>query len=433
VFLVDPRADRWPRRCNKLLPMSAAVMTRTREQPDGEPAAADKPAVVKPKRNKAPFVFGGLVLVALGIGGYLYISRLGKEITDDAQVEGHVSNVAPRVAGQVKRVLVNDNQDVKIGDVLVELDDRDQQVKLSAAKADLAAAQAQERAAETALALTQKTAQANLAVARGGVAQAAAVTGSTQAMIDAAKADVTAAKSRAQLAQFELDRAKTLAAGGAVSKQDLDRAVAGQEQADAGVAQAQARLVTAMASRSNSSGTEESARGKLLAASTVDEQVQQANAQVEITKARVAQAQTAVDQAQLNLDYTKVHAELAGVVTKRSVEPGQSVGPDRAMMAVVDLNDTWVVANLKETQLEDVKAGQPVEIEIDTFDGTFQGHVDSISAGTGSRFSLLPADNASGNFTKVTQRVPVKIALDARDAEHQLRPGMSAEVTIHTK
>ncbi len=411
--------------------MAAATMTRTRE--DSEPAAEAAPAVVKPKRSRAPFVFGGLLLVGAGIGLFLYISRIGKESTDDAQVEGHVQSVASRITGQVKRVLVEDNQVVKVGDVLVELDDRDQQVKLAAAKADLAAAEAQQRAAQTTLELTQKTAQANLAVARGGVAQAAAITGSTQAMIDGARAEIASAQSRRDLAKRDLERAQKLSAGGAITKADVDRAQAADEQAAAGLTQAQARLVTAIASRSNSSGTEESARGKLLAASTVDEQVQQAQAQLEIAKSHVVQVQTAVDQAALNVDYTKVRAELAGTIAKRNVEPGQSVSPDRAMLAVVDLANTWVVANLKETQIKSVKTGQPVDIEVDTFGGTFHGHVDSVAPGTGSRFSLLPSDNASGNFTKVTQRIPVKIVVDDRDPEHQFRPGMSAEVTIHTR
>ncbi len=186
-----------------------------------------------------------------------------------------------------------------------------------------------------------------------------------------------------------------------------------------------------MANRSNSSGTTESARGKLLAASTVDEQVESARAQVALGEARVAQAQAALDRAQLELDYTKVRSEIAGTVARRAVEPGQMVSPERPLMAVVDLADTWVIANLKETQLKTIKPGQKADIEIDTFDGTLAGHVDSIAAGTGSRFSLLPPDNASGNFIKVTQRVPVKIKLDDR-GDRVLRPGMSAEVTIHT-
>ena len=385
-----------------------------------------------PKKKKAPIVFGVLIVVALGIAAAIYISRIGKEKTDDAQVEAHVASVAARINGQVKRVLIDDNQVVKKGDLLVELDDRDQQVKVTAARADLAATQAQLRQAQSQLAITEKTAKASLAVAQGGIAQAAAITGSTQAMIDQAKADISAAESRKQLTKLDRDRYERMLAGGAVAKAEVDARVAADTQADAQLAQAKAHLTTALANRSNSSGTAESAQGKLLAASTVDEQVSTAQAQVALGEARVAQAQAALDRALLELDFTKVKAEINGSIARRSVEPGQMVGPDRPLAAIVDLDDTWIVANLKETQLDDVKAGQVADIEIDTFSGTLHGKVDSIAAGTGSRFSLLPPDNASGNFIKVTQRVPVKIKLDDR-AGRVLRPGMSADVTIHTR
>jgi len=384
------------------------------------------------KKKKAPMVLGGLLVTAVVVAAIIYITRLGKQKTDDAQVEGHVATVAARIAGQVKRVLVEDNQPVKKGDVIVELDDRDQQVRVASARADLAAVQAQLRQAQTQLAMTDKTAKANLAVAKGGIAQAAAVTGSTQAMIDQAKADVSAAESRKQLTKLDRDRYERMLAGGAVAKAEVDARIAADTQADAQLATAKARLVTALANRSNSSGTAESAEGKLLAASTVDEQVESANAQVALAEARVAQSQAALDRALLELEYTKVKAEITGSIARRSVEPGQMVGPDRPLAAIVDLDDTWVVANLKETQLEDVKPGQSVDISVDTYNGELHGKVDSIAAGTGSRFSLLPPDNASGNFIKVTQRVPVKIKLDDR-AGKLLRPGMSADVTIHTK
>jgi len=407
----------------------AAVTPIREDQAPATPVGHDAP--VK-KRRRAPFVAAGLLAAAGGVAAYIYFSRLGKEKTDDAQVEAHVSNVAARVAGQVKRVLVVDNQEVKVGDPLIELDDRDQQVKLVAARADLAAATAQLRMAQTQLALTDKTAKANLTVAQGAIAQAAAVTGSTAAQIDQAKADVAAAESRKQLTRQDRERAEKLRATGAVTGAEIDARVSADTQADASLAQAQARLASALANRSNSSGTEVSARGRLLAAATVDEQVEAARAQVALAEARVAQSQAALDRATLELEYTKVRAELAGTVTKRNVEPGQLVSPDRALMAIVDLSDTWVVANLKETQLAELKAGQPVDVEVDTFDATLSGHVDSVAAGTGSRFSLLPPDNASGNFIKVTQRVPVKIKLDDRRG-HLLRPGMSAEVVIHTR
>src|SRR5262245_57242818 len=198
------------------------------------------------KRRRAPFVAGGLVLAAVAVAGTIYWMRLGKEKTDDAQVDGHISNVSASIAGQVTRVAVADNQDVKAGDVLVELDDRDQQAKLAAARADLGEATAQLRLAETQLALTQKTARANLTVAEGAIAQAAAVTGNTAAQIDQAKADVTAAEARKRLTRLERDRAERLRKMGAAPQSEIDERIAADGASDAALAQAQARLASAL-------------------------------------------------------------------------------------------------------------------------------------------------------------------------------------------
>jgi len=408
-----------------------AAVSSLREE-SAPPSLAGHPAPIPPKRRRAPFVFGGLLVAAGALATFIYVSRLGNEKTDDAQVEGHVSSVAPRVAGQVKRVLVVDNQEVKVGDLLLELDDRMQVAKQKRAAADLRDAAAQLHQAQTGLSLTEKNAKANLAVAQGAIAQAAALTGNTAAAIDQARGNVAAAQSRKDLTRRELERAQKLHSTGAITQSEIDTRASADTQADAELAQAQARLESALANRSNSSGTEVSARGRLLAAQTVDEQVEAARALVELADARVARAQADLDQATLELEYTKVKAELAGTITKRNVEPGQLVSPERQLMAITALSDTWVVANLKETQLATIKPGQPAEIEIDSFDATLRGHVDSIAAGTGSRFSLLPPENASGNFIKVTQRVPVKIVIDDRRG-YLLRPGMSAEVIIRTK
>jgi membrane fusion protein (multidrug efflux system) len=377
-------------------------------------------------------VFAGLVVVAGGIAVALYAGRLGKEKTDDAQVEAHVSNVSARTAGQVLRVKVADNQEVKIGDVLVELDDREQRAKLDDARGRREEADAQLALAQNQLALTEKTAQANLAVAQGAIAQAAAVTGNTAAQIDQAKADVQAAEAQKQLTAAERDRTERLHKLGAAPRSDIDTRIAADTVADATVAQAHARLASALASRSNSSGTETTARGRLLAAQTVDEQVRVATASVKLAEARVAQAKAAEARAALDLEYTVVRAQIAGTIAKRAVEPGQLVSPDRMLMAIVDLSDTWVVAHVKETQLAGIKVGQPVDVEVDTFDGALTGTVESVAAGTGSRFSLLPPENATGNFIKVTQRVTVKVKINDRKG-HVLRPGMSAEVVVHTR
>jgi membrane fusion protein, multidrug efflux system len=373
-----------------------------------------------------------LTAAALGLGTLGFIAGHGKETTDDAEVEGHVASVAPRVSGQVKRVLVRDNQRVEAGAVLVELDDRDLAVKLEAAQADLEAARAELRSAETTLAVTIKNTDSSLVVARGGLAQAAAVRGTTHAAIEQARAELTAAESRRTLAKAELDRSQTLFAGGAVPQADFDTKKSAFEQADAQIAQAQARLTSAEANVDNSSGTIEAARGRLLAAQSAPEQVEAGRAQVGLARARVDQAEASVAQAGLNLSYTKIRAEIGGVVSRRSVEVGQLASPERPMLALVPLDDTWVVANFKEDQIAEMRPGAPATVTIDSIAGRkLSGHVDSLASGTGARFSLLPPDNASGNFTKVVQRVPVLIRLDAHPGL-ELRPGLSAAVTVST-
>lgn len=396
--------------------------------PASAPAAA--PAAKKPK---AKLVLGGLVIAAtLGFGATTAMG-LGKESTDDAFVEGHVANVAPRVTGLVKKVLVVDNQQVAAGDVLVELDDRDYLVKVAATKADLAAAKAQLRTAETQLALTQKNVESNLVVAKGGVTQASAATSTSRLTVDQAHADLAAAESKHKLATTELARSERLVKQGVISDAEADTRRSTLEQADALLAQARARVSSAEASIANAAGGSETARGRLIAAQTGEEQVEAASAQADLAKARVDQAQAALDQAELNLSYTKVRAESAGMISRRTVELGQAVSPDRPLLAIVPLDGTWIVANFKEDQIARMKAGQPVKIEIDTFGRQeLHGTVDSLAAGTGSRFSLLPPDNASGNFTKVVQRVPVLVKIDAHQ-DLVLRPGMSASVTVNTK
>jgi membrane fusion protein (multidrug efflux system) len=391
------------------------------------------PTKAKPKRSIAKILLPVLAALALVGGGTTYAATSGKETTDDAQVEGHVANVSPRVTGQVKRVLVKDNQHVDAGDVLVELDDRDYTAKLAAGRADLAAAAATLRAAESQLVVTEKSSDSNLVVAKGGVSQAAALDGTTRAMIAQARADVVAAESKRSLAKLELDRSARLLAGNAVAQADYDARKAMFDQADAALAQGVARLESAQAGIANSAGTIESARGRLLSAQLGPEQVQAARAQVDLAEAKVDQAAAALAQAELNVSYTQIKAETPGLVSRRSVEVGQTVSPDRPLMAIVPLDDTWVVANFKEDQLAQMKAGQSARVSIDSYHGkALHGHIESLAAGTGSRFALLPANNASGNFTKVVQRVPVLVRLDdARDVA--LRPGMSAQVTVLTK
>lgn len=388
--------------------------------------------VEKPRR-KALVVLPLLTALAVAGGAALLLANRGRETTDDAQIEGHVAYVAPHVAGQVKRVLVKDNQRVQAGDVLVELDDRDITARLSAARADWEAAKAQLHGSETTLAVTRKSVQSNLVVARGGLAQAASTRETTVAAIEQARAAVVAAESRSALAATELERTKSLFETGASSKASLDSDRAAFDQAQAALAEAKARLASAEANRQNSSGTLESARGRVLAAESGPEQIEAAEAAVELARARVNQAKAALEQAELNLSYTRVRAEVSGVVSRRSVEAGQMASPERPLLALVPLEDTWVVANFKEDQIAAMRPGQSATIRVDAYAGKkLSGHVDSLAGGTGARFALLPPDNASGNFTKVVQRVPVLIRLDAHPGL-ELRPGLSATATVVTE
>jgi membrane fusion protein (multidrug efflux system) len=259
------------------------------------------------------------------------------------------------------------------------------------------------------------------------------VQGTSKASIAQATAEVAAAESRRKLAQLDFDRNSQLFSSHVVSQAALDAASASLEQASANLEQSQARLVSAKAGQQNSYGTLEAARGRVLAAESGPEQVEAAQAAVELATAKLSQAEAALSQAELNVSYTQIKAEVAGIVSRRSVEVGQMASPEKPLLALVPVDDSWIVANFKEDQIANMRPGEAAEIEVDAFGGRkLHGHVDSLAGGTGARFSLLPPDNASGNFTKVVQRVPVLIKLDER-AGLELRPGLSAQVTVLTK
>jgi len=398
-----------------------------------ESVPVSPPVAVPAKRSRAKIVLPTLIGVAALVGAAVYLHGKGKESTDDAFVESHVANVAPRVQGQVLHVLVHDNQAVNAGDVLVELDDRDASAQNHAAKADLESAEATLAAVNAQLVLAQHSVDAGLRQAKGGVTQAFALSGSSKAQIDQARADLVAAESRAALTGMELARTVKLHSEGAIARAELDRRQAEDDQARAAVDQAKARLSVASVGLVNAGGGIESAQGRLAAAQTGPDQVLVAKAQVDVAKARVEQAKAALEQAELNLSYMKVRAPTRGVVSRRSVEPGQLVDPARPLLALTELDDSWVVANFKEDQIGSLRVGQAAEVSLDAFSGRkLNAHVDSFSGGTGSRFALLPPDNASGNFTKVVQRVPVLIRIDDKPQDIVLRPGLSAFVTVRT-
>jgi membrane fusion protein (multidrug efflux system) len=371
--------------------------------------------------------------VALAAGAAFYLVTRGRESTDDAQIDGHISNVAARVAGQVVRIVPSDTQVVKAGDLLVELDDRDYAVKLRSAQADLNAAQTTLEATEKQLAVTEATVSANLRQAQGGVVQAGASEATVDAAIEQATADVEVADSRRALAKLDLERSQKLLDDGAVPRAELDARQAAYDQAVASSSQARARLRAAKLGVKNSLGNTEMARGRLVGASAGPAQLEAMRAQVGVARAHVDQAKAALDQAELYKSFTHITAPITGTVSHRTVELGQFVSPDRPLMAIVPLGELWIVANFKEDQVAHLRVGQPARVEVDAFGGpSLAARVDGIGGATGSRFSLLPADNTSGNFTKVVQRIPVVIRL-AGPAALALRPGMSASVVVDTR
>jgi len=399
--------------------------------------------------GRRPWVLAGLVALALA-GGFItwrYLSP--RESTDDAQVAGHVNPVAARVGGTVVAIRVQDNQAVKTGDVLVELDPRDYQLAVQKADADLAAAQAAARAARTGVPIMSTTSTSELKAAETGTANAAAMLKAAEREVDASRAKVEAAKARreeatanATRASQDLARLKTLVDKDEISKQMYDAAVAADASAraavanaDASIAEADANFQIAEAKRVQAAGALTQAQAQATAAGTAPQQIALTEARAVSADAQVQQAQAALDQAKLNLERTAVRAPADGVVSKRSIEVGQVVQAGQPLLAVTSLADVWVIANFKETQLDAVRAGQPAEVSVDAYGGRrYHGHVDSIAAATGATFSLLPPDNATGNFVKVVQRVPVKIVLDAgQDTAAVLRPGMSVTATVFAR
>jgi len=391
---------------------------------------------------------GVVILVVLGVAIWYWVTA-GRESTDDAQVDAHVTQIAARVGGTVLRLPIADNQQVNAGDVLVEIDPRDYQVALDKARAELADAEATALAAQSNVPITSTETTSNVATARGGVEQAQGGVSGAERELDAARARLTTAQARLREAEAnavktarDVERLRGLLAKYEVSQQQFDSAVAAAEaqkaaadsarsqiaEAEAGVRVAESKLVQAHAG-------EQQAHAELQTAQTGPQQVTAMKARAAAAEAHVQQTRAALAQAELNLQYTTVKAPAKGIVSRKSVEVGQIVQPSQPLMAIIPLDTIWVTANFKETQLTNLRPGQKAVVTVDAYGGRqFTGHVDSIAAATGARFSLLPPENATGNYVKVVQRVPVKIVLDGgQDAEHLLRPGMSVVPTVYTK
>ncbi len=411
---------------------------------------ADEPAEPTEKGRlggRGRWIALAAVVVVLGVLFYLWRTA-GRVSTDDAQIDGHITQVAARVGGTVVKVNVKENQYVEAGTVLVELDPRDYQVAVERARAELADAEANASAATTGIPLTEVSTTTGVSTATGGVEEAQAGVGIADRQVDAARAQLVAAQARqrekeatAVKAARDVERFKGLVAKDEIAQQQYDAAVSTAESARASadaarsdVHAAEAAIAVAEQRARQSRGTAAQAQAALQASRTGPEQLRVTKARADVANARVKQFTAALAQAELNLQRTSIKAPSAGVVSRKSVEVGQVVQAGQPFFALVSQDDVWVTANFKETQLRRMQPGQSVTVSVDGLDREFKGHVESIAAATGAKFSLLPPENASGNYVKVVQRVPVKIVFEpGQDPDHRLRPGMSVMPTVYTK
>ena len=369
---------------------------------------------------QAKWIVAALVILLLIGGFFIWRYYAVRESTDDAQIDGHINPISPRVTGTVLNVLHDDNEVVQAGTLLVELDPKDYQVAVDRARADLANAQANAVAANAGVPLTQTTSSSQLLAADAGVKGA-------QRDIESARAKLNDAQAMYAKTSADMKRMEQLIAKDEISHQQYDAAVAANNSAKAQVDAATSAIASAESHAAQSQAQAEAAR-------TVPEQLKVTRARAGAATAEVQRAVSALAQAELNLQYTKIVAPVTGVLSKRSVEPGQTVQAGQPLFSIVNLDDIWTTANFKETQLRDMKVGQPAKIKVDAYGREFTGTVESIGGATGARFSLLPPENATGNYVKVVQRIPVRIRFDKnQDPNHQLRPGMSVEPVVFTK
>lgn len=383
---------------------------------DVQDQAESKASLKVPGKSVRMVLFLLLVVGLLAALGFWRLNA-GRESTDDAQIEGNIVPVSARVGGTVKIVKVSDNQLVEPNAALVDLDPTDFQVAVRRAEAELQDAEANAQAQATNVPLTELTSSSQLAAAQAGVAAA-------RKAAEAAAAREAEARAQHDRTAADLARFQKLVEKDEISRQQLDAAVAAEASSRAALDSAGAALAAARSQVTQAQAQER-------AAGAAPQQVGISRARASAAEALREKNQAALEQAKLNLGYTEVRAPAAGIVSKKAVQPGQVIGAGQPLLAIVPLDEIWVVANFKETQLKDMRPGQKVSIYVDAFRKTFTGRVDSIGGATAAKFSLLPPENATGNFVKVVQRVPVKIVFDpGQDPEHRLRPGLSVVPTV---
>jgi membrane fusion protein (multidrug efflux system) len=391
--------------------------------------------MAQPQSRRRGIIIAVIVVVALVAVGIWWHSTYS-ENTDDAQVNGHLIQVSARISGQVAKVYVDENQMVKAGDVIAELDPADYQVAVENAEAALASAQANAAAADVNVPITTVNTGSNLTSADANLSGSHAAVAQAQQQLEAAQARVAQAKANNIKAQADLERYKPLVEKDVISKQQFDSAVAAADAAKAALSDARHSEQAAGEGVKVAREHESQAQAGLKYAQTAPQQVAAQSARAKQAQAQVAQAQAQLDQAKLNLSYTKIVAPTAGIITRKSIEINQNLAPGQNVLTLVSLEGLWVTANFKETQLRHMSAGQAVDIDVDSTGKTYHGKVTQIGGATGSVLSLFPPENATGNYVKVVQRIPVRIDFEnlaGEDPRHELRPGLSVEPKVHVK
>jgi membrane fusion protein (multidrug efflux system) len=414
---------------------------------DTKTDAPPQRGVRRPRRSPLRFIVLIILLIALVVGGYYLWRYLGSyESTDDAQVDGHIDAISGRINGQVINVLVEDQQVVKQGDVLVKIDPRDFEVAVAKAEADLAEAVATLDSSRIDVPITSTNTGSTLQSARSSRADVGAgLTGArrqlnaAEARLESSEAQVHEAEANYKKAADDVGRYQQLVAKDEISQQIYDQSVQTAAAAKATLAarsaavnEARQNVTVAQATIEQADARIEQAEASIRSALTAPQQVAVSQARVRSSAARLAQQKALLDQARLNLSYCTIVAPVGGIVNKKTVELGANISPGQQLMVIVPLDDIWVTADFKETQLKKMRPGQKVKFSVDAYEREYVGHVTGIGGAAGSRLSLLPPENATGNYVKVVQRIPVRIDLDpGENQDHRLRPGMSVDPKVY--
>jgi len=419
-----------PDQATSTSPESASPVTRLTAM---ESPATNPPVVYPSRRSHKRWMIGGAVVVVLIGGIFLWRYLSGFESTDDAQVDVHLYPVSARISGYVQAVHVGDNEYVQQGAPLVEIDPEDYQVAVARAQANLETAEASARALNIDVPISSVDTASQLKFTSSDIENAKAAIAAGEKQVAAAQARILEAEADDVKARDDVERYHLLLVKEEVPKQTYDHAVAAAQTDNAAVTAAKAEEAAA-------EQNVDEARSRLIEAIARNESAQAGPKRVASTRARALSAvaderqrKAELDQAELNLGYTRVLAPVSGEVTK-SVVVGLNVDPGEQLLTVVPLDQVWITANFKETQLKHMRPGQKVEITCDSNGRSYQGHVDSIAGATGPIFSLLPPENATGNYVKIVQRIPVKVVLEqGENRDHQLRPGMNVEAKVYLR